>query len=87
MKRGELPGSVLERRAIVYVRQSSMIQVEENLESLAQRHGAGDRTRYPSRAERRPRNIAWCSSPREVMTAYAAINRHGFVPRGPGLLN
>lgn len=33
MKRVELPGSVLERRAIVYVRQSTLIQVEENLES------------------------------------------------------
>jgi DNA invertase Pin-like site-specific DNA recombinase len=33
MRRPELPASVLERRAIVYVRQSSLIQVEENLES------------------------------------------------------
>jgi DNA invertase Pin-like site-specific DNA recombinase len=33
MKRGELPTSVLERRAIVYVRQSTLVQVEENLES------------------------------------------------------
>lgn len=33
MKRGDLPATVLERRAIVYVRQSTLIQVEENLES------------------------------------------------------
>lgn len=33
MKRGELPASVLDRRAIVYVRQSTLIQVEENVES------------------------------------------------------
>ncbi len=33
MRRPELPASVLERRAIVYVRQSTLIQVEENLES------------------------------------------------------
>jgi DNA invertase Pin-like site-specific DNA recombinase len=33
MRHSELPASVVERRAIVYVRQSSLIQVEENLES------------------------------------------------------
>lgn len=33
MRRPELPASVLERRAVVYVRQSTLIQVEENLES------------------------------------------------------
>lgn len=33
MRRPELPASVLERRAIVYVRQSTLIQVVENLES------------------------------------------------------
>lgn len=33
MKPAELPRSVLDRRAIVYVRQSSMTQVEQNLES------------------------------------------------------
>lgn len=33
MRRPELPASVLERRAIVYVRQSTFIQVVENLES------------------------------------------------------
>lgn len=33
MNRGDLPSSVLERRAIIYVRQSTLIQVEENLET------------------------------------------------------
>jgi len=33
MRRPELPASVIERRAIVYVRQSTLVQVEENLES------------------------------------------------------
>jgi len=33
MRRADLPASVLERRAVVYVRQSTFIQVEENLES------------------------------------------------------
>lgn len=45
MKRGELPGSVLERRAIVYVRQSSLIQVEENLESQRRQYELADRAR------------------------------------------
>jgi DNA invertase Pin-like site-specific DNA recombinase len=45
MKLGELPGSVLERRAIVYVRQSSMTQVEENLESQRRQYGLADRAR------------------------------------------
>ena len=40
MKRGELlPSSVLERRAIVYVRQSTLVQVEENLESQRRQQG------------------------------------------------
>lgn len=42
MKRGELPGSVLERRAIVYVRQSTLIQVEENLESQRRQYELAD---------------------------------------------
>lgn len=51
MKGAELPRSVVERRAIVYVRQSTMRQVEENLESqrrqydlvaLAQSYGFQD---------------------------------------------
>lgn len=33
MKHAELPTSVVERRAIVYVRQSTLVQVEENLRS------------------------------------------------------
>lgn len=45
MKRGELPASVLERRAIVYVRQSTMIQVEENLESQRRQYELADRAR------------------------------------------
>ena len=51
MRRAELPPSVLERRAIVYVRQSTGAQVQENLESqrsqyeladLARSYGFGD---------------------------------------------
>lgn len=45
MKRGELPASVLERRAIVYVRQSTLIQVEENLESQRRQYELADRAR------------------------------------------
>jgi DNA invertase Pin-like site-specific DNA recombinase len=45
MKRGELPISVLERRAIVYVRQSTLIQVEENLESQRRQYELADRAR------------------------------------------
>lgn len=45
MKRGELPVSVLERRAIVYVRQSTLIQVEENLESQRRQYELADRAR------------------------------------------
>jgi DNA invertase Pin-like site-specific DNA recombinase len=45
MKRGELPGSVLERRAIVYVRQSTLIQVAENLESQRRQYELADSAR------------------------------------------
>lgn len=45
MKRGELPVSVLGRRAIVYVRQSSLIQVAENLESQRRQYELADRAR------------------------------------------
>ncbi|MFN0251372.1 MAG: recombinase family protein [Kofleriaceae bacterium] len=45
MKRGELPASVLDRRAIVYVRQSTLIQVEENLESQRRQYELADRAR------------------------------------------
>ena len=45
MKRGELPTSVLERRAIVYVRQSTLIQVEENLESQRRQYELADQAR------------------------------------------
>jgi DNA invertase Pin-like site-specific DNA recombinase len=45
MRTAELPGSVLERRAIVYVRQSTMIQVEENLESQRRQYALADRAR------------------------------------------
>lgn len=45
MKRGELPASVVERRAIVYVRQSTLVQVEENLESQRRQYELADRAR------------------------------------------
>jgi DNA invertase Pin-like site-specific DNA recombinase len=45
MKRGELPVSVIERRALVYVRQSTLIQVEENLESQRRQYELADRAR------------------------------------------
>jgi len=45
MKRGELPASVLDRRAVVYVRQSTLIQVEENLESQRRQYELADRAR------------------------------------------
>jgi DNA invertase Pin-like site-specific DNA recombinase len=45
MKRDDLPASVLERRAIVYVRQSTMIQVEGNLESQRRQYELADRAR------------------------------------------
>lgn len=45
MKRGELPSNVLERRAIVYVRQSTLIQVEENLERQRRQYELADRAR------------------------------------------
>lgn len=43
MSRGDLPNSVLERRAIVYVRQSTLTQVEENLESQRRQYELADR--------------------------------------------
>ena len=45
MKRADLPSSVLERRAIVYVRQSTLIQVEENLEGQRRQNELADRAR------------------------------------------
>lgn len=45
MKRTELPANVLERRAIVYVRQSTGIQVEENLESQRRQYELADHAR------------------------------------------
>ncbi len=45
IKRGDLPSSVLERRAIVYVRQSTLIQVEENLESQRRQYELANRAR------------------------------------------
>lgn len=45
MKRGDLPGSVLERRAIVYVRQSTLIQVEDNLESQRRQYELAEHAR------------------------------------------
>lgn len=45
MKHAELPTSVVERRAIVYVRQSTLVQVEENLESQRRQYELADRAR------------------------------------------
>lgn len=45
MKRSELPRSVLERRAIIYVRQSTLSQVEENLESQRRQYELAERAR------------------------------------------
>jgi DNA invertase Pin-like site-specific DNA recombinase len=45
MRRLELPAGVLERRAIVYVRQSTSIQVEENLESQRRQYELADHAR------------------------------------------
>ena len=45
MKRDDLPASVLERRAVVYVRQSTMIQVDGNLESQRRQYELADRAR------------------------------------------
>src|ERR1041384_6730416 len=45
MKRAELPAGVLERRAIVYVRQSTGMQVEENLESQRRQYELADHAR------------------------------------------
>jgi len=42
MRPGELPSTVLDRRAIVYVRQSTLIQVEENLESQRRKYELAD---------------------------------------------
>lgn len=42
MKRAELPENVLQRRAVVYVRQSSAIQVQENLESQRRQYELAD---------------------------------------------
>jgi len=42
MMRRELPPTVLGRRAVVYVRQSSGAQVHENLESQRQQYALGD---------------------------------------------
>lgn len=45
MKRTDLPRDVLERRAIVYVRQSTGIQVKENLESKHRQYALVDEAR------------------------------------------
>lgn len=45
MRRGELPASVLERRALVYVRQSTGAQVDENLESQRRQYELADLAR------------------------------------------
>ena len=45
MKHAELPATVLERRAIVYVRQSTLTQVEDNLESQRRQYELADRAR------------------------------------------
>lgn len=45
MKRAELPASVLERRALVYVRQSTLVQVEDNLESQRRQYELAERAR------------------------------------------
>ncbi len=42
MKPVELPRSVLDRHAVVYVRQSSMTQVEQNLESQRRQYELAD---------------------------------------------
>jgi DNA invertase Pin-like site-specific DNA recombinase len=41
----ELPPSVLSRRAVVYVRQSTSMQVTENLESQRQQYELADLAR------------------------------------------
>lgn len=45
MRPAELPATVLERRAVVYVRQSTGIQVEENLESQRRQYALADLAR------------------------------------------
>lgn len=45
MMRSDLPASVVERRAIVYVRQSTIAQVHENLESQRRQYELADRAR------------------------------------------
>jgi DNA invertase Pin-like site-specific DNA recombinase len=42
MKTPDLPASVLERRAIVYVRQSTSVQVHDNLESQRRQYALAD---------------------------------------------
>lgn len=45
MRPSELPASVVSRRAIVYVRQSSVTQVQDNLESQKLQYGLADQAR------------------------------------------
>lgn len=45
MKNDKLPQSVIERRALVYVRQSTMVQVEKNLESQRRQYELADLAR------------------------------------------
>jgi DNA invertase Pin-like site-specific DNA recombinase len=45
MKHADLPASVVTRRAIIYVRQSTLVQVEENLESQRRQYELADRAR------------------------------------------
>ena len=42
MRRGELPDDVVQRRAIVYVRQSTGAQVQDNLESQRRQYELRD---------------------------------------------
>lgn len=42
MRRGELPDDVLQRRAIIYVRQSTGAEVQENLESQRRQYELKD---------------------------------------------
>jgi len=42
MRKTDLPRSVLERRALIYVRQSTLAQVEQNLESQRRQYELGD---------------------------------------------
>lgn len=45
MRRGELPTEVVERRAVIYVRQSTGAQVHDNLESQRRQYELGDLAR------------------------------------------